>query len=176
MSTVGSVWKRTDPPSPAAPAYFTELSVTNDAGAVAGEIGSTHAFGINVTLRVIRRTPPMQVPMRIINQEGIVVLTTSNVDSEMRLMPLSPGVYRYRVVFPANLLVPGSYSVNIVAHVPRTVLFDSSDALAFNIADTGSPAEALGDGRWGVVSPLLRWERLDDHTSSATEAALGSVV
>jgi lipopolysaccharide transport system ATP-binding protein len=146
----------------------TEVSLTDKSGVLASTIASTESFAINVTVDASRLTPPMQIPVRITNQEGIPVLTTSNVDHAAKLVALTPGRHRYRVIVPGNLLAPGSYNVGVWAHIPRTILFDHVDSLAFRLEDTGSVASALKDDRWGVVTPLLQWEHMsasetDDH-------------
>ena len=59
---------------------------------------------------------------------------------------------------PGNFLSPGSYSIMVAPAIPGFVLFDILENFSFSIEDTGSIASALGDRRWGVVTPLLTWE------------------
>src|SRR4029077_300249 len=100
---------------------------------------------INITLDVSAKTPPMQIPVRITNQEGVAILTTSNIDQGRTLVALSKGRIRYQVTVPGNLLAPGSYSVLVAAHIPGFVLFDILENFNFSIEDTGSIASAIGD-------------------------------
>jgi len=167
LSNSTGIWRRTAAPPAGSPVCLTEVSLANKSGTLTSTLASTESFTLNITLDVSAPTPPMQVPVRITNHEGVVILTTSNVDHTRTLVALPEGRHRYQVTVPGNFLSPGTYSLLVAAHVPGFVLFDILENFNFTIEDTGTIASAIGDGRWGVVTPLLLWERIEESKGPA---------
>jgi len=168
LSRSASNWKRSEP-APHVPAYLEAVNIESESGQITGDIGSTESFVINIVVRVTQTTPLMQVPLRITNQEGIPILTSSNCDRERKLLSLEPGCHHFRVHVPANFLPGGAYNLGVWTHVPRIVLYDGVETVMFRVEDTGSVANAVGDGRYGVVATELDWERIEGPGLKVTE-------
>jgi lipopolysaccharide transport system ATP-binding protein len=170
-------WVRSTPPPEDVPVCISEVSLVSDAGRPVERVASTAPFAFELAVEALRDTPPMQIAIRITNQEGIAVLTTSNIDQYLSLVPLTRGRHEFRVTLPGNLLTAGSYYAGVTVHIPGLVLFETVD-VAFSVEDTGSVASVLRDGRLGIVGPLLKWEetsgqRRSESTTRASAAARG---
>jgi len=77
----------------------------------------------------------------------------------------TPGKYQTEVEIPAEWLNIGRYTVSVyIANASSGQVFDSVEAITFNIIDTGAPGSRNGVQRRGVLQPLLDW-----HTSSVTQ-------
>ena len=131
-----------------------EVRITNVAGKVTGDLASTEPVELVIVVHASGETQPLQVAFSLTNHEGVVVFSSASTDHRGELRALPIGYHEYRVAIPANFLSPGSYSLTVVAHIPRVVLFDIVEAITFNIAHT---ATGIPDDRSGVVRPLLDW-------------------
>lgn len=101
------------------------------------------------------------------DSRGTCILTTTDVDQN----PSSigevhrPGRYVTRSHIPHQYLRAGRYYIGLSSSIPRVrSLADLPRVLAFDVVDTGSTESKIGQGRQGVVSPVLNWftERVED--------------
>jgi lipopolysaccharide transport system ATP-binding protein len=155
-------WVRTPGTTTSSGICLQEVGVTNAAGKVTGDLASTESVDIVIVVHSPHETQPLQVAFSLTNHEGVVVFSSASTDLRGELRPLTAGYHQYAVRIPANFLSPGSYSLTVVAHIPRVILFDLVEAIAFNVAHT---ATGIPDDRSGVVRPLLEWRH-----SAVTEA------
>jgi lipopolysaccharide transport system ATP-binding protein len=153
-------WKRPQPVPRMDGIYIQTVRVLNEAGEVAGHLSCTAGFVIEMCVQVNRAYPDAQLAIRLTNQEGVVILTTCNTDSHRRFVGLTPGSHTFRVAFPANFLVPSTYTLQLAAHRPSQVLFDIIDnTMAICIEETGSVTTITKDHRLGLVNPILEWQQ-----------------
>jgi lipopolysaccharide transport system ATP-binding protein len=138
--------------------YFEEVRILNEAGEIAGHLDCTSSFTVEMRVRANRSFDNAQLAIRVTNQEGIVILSTCSTDSHRRFVRIQEGAHTYRVAFPREFLVAGTYTLQLAAHQPAQQLFDLIDnTIAICIEETGSVATITKDQRLGVVNPILPW-------------------
>jgi lipopolysaccharide transport system ATP-binding protein len=112
----------------------------------------------------------------VLNEEGLYVFVTSEVDSDWHRRERPQGTYFSTAWIPGNLLAEGSYVIGAAISTmdPVHVHFFERDAVAFQVIDSLGGDSARGDYGGpipGVVRPLLRWETRFVVGVAATEAA-----
>ena len=123
------------------PVYFRHACTVGKSGAVSGEFGLDEQIDVCINVVVVDKVRGLQFSMRVVNDEGIVVFTSCNTDALGDFIPIAPGDHAFAVSLPRNLLPPGRYSLQVVAHVPRERLFDAIDhEIDFLLHDSGSLA------------------------------------
>lgn len=107
---------------------------------------------------VIGVIPPGRLSFLLTNQEGMIVLTTSNTDeSNSSNQAWRHGRTISRCTIPGHLLAPGRYQLTI-----SEPLGDGSNIIHENIINfivTEQNSLATRDGRQGVIVPLLAWSQ-----------------
>ena len=153
-----SSWRRAQPVPKEPGGFLSAVEVRDATGRPADVLDSQKGFTVRVELDVPVRARQHQVAIRFTNQEGVVVLTTTDSDERAALTDRMPGRYALVVEVPGGLLAPGRYALLVASHVPGKVLYDSvSEGLTIEIEDVDMRAGLLRDGRLGVVRPVLRW-------------------
>lgn len=105
-----------------------------------------------------RTVAAAQLAVRLVNDEGIPVLTTAPEDGGLGT-GIEAGEWLYTVEIPKNLLAPGRYSCLINLHVPGVQSYDCIDGVpAFEIQESRTIVRG-DDHRKGVISPWLEWSR-----------------
>ena len=125
-------------------------------------ISVSDTFAVHFRYSVPEPLENLELSVRILNKEARPVLTSLLSESSPNcLSATSQGKYEACVEFPAMLLMPGDYFVNIAAHESVGELFDLQErALAFSIEDTGTIFAKYGNySEIGVVLQKLTWDR-----------------
>lgn len=147
-------WTRQTPVTETDVLYFEEVRILGRAGELVGHLDCTDDFIVEIRVRSKRSFDNAQVVMRITNQDGVVAFTTCNTDLDRKFIRIHPGVHTFHVRIPGNFLVPGTYTLQLVTHIPETQRFDLIDnTIAVCIEETGTRI----DKRLGVVNPVLDW-------------------
>ena len=136
------------------PFHYESVEIQPPQGFSADAIPADRAFEIVLQFRVLA-TLRARLAVRIRNQFGVVVLTTSDTDAELYLNKrFEPGGSRETCVVPGGLLVPGPYwiSVSRPLHEGNEIL---EDICRLCIDRTGSLVDR--DYREGLIAPLLQW-------------------
>lgn len=99
----------------------------------------------------------------LVNDDGVRVFTTLDVDPNWRKKRRPKGTYTVTAWVPGNLLSEGSFFVNaaMITVEPQIKQYFERDAVSFRVVDSLEGHSARGD--WakeilGVVRPLLEWE------------------
>lgn len=104
------------------------------------------------------------VGLALFTADGTCAFTTADFDAHPELLETrAPGYYRTEVEIPANWLNTGKYSVTVAIAKSKGVVFDSVDALVFNVIDTGTPGSRNAHVRRGVLQPLMDWTTTPTH-------------
>ena len=151
-------WTRPEPVPKTAGIYFEEVRILNEAGDVAGHLGCTSSFTVEMRVQATSAFDRAQLAIRLTNQEGVVILSTCSTDSHRQFVHIDAGTHVFRVTFPGEFLVAGTYTLQLAAHQPGQQLFDLiDDTIAICVEETGSVATITKDQRLGVVNPILAW-------------------
>jgi homopolymeric O-antigen transport system ATP-binding protein len=111
----------------------------------------------------VRRDGLVLLPnFNLVNQDGVAVFTTLDLDPAWRRRPRPTGCWTSRVTIPGNLLSEGTIYVEpaLLSLDPFIGHFRERDAIAFQVVDSLDGDSARGD--WvgemgGAVRPLLQW-------------------
>jgi lipopolysaccharide transport system ATP-binding protein len=135
--------------------YHSVEVVRADNGEAADSVPSDVAIEIVFDFSVVSQMPPGRLLLRVRNEYGEPLFTSTSADrSAVRGEPWRIGRQKMRCRIPANLLMPGRYSVS-VSHP-----FGGYDVMHDNIVTfTVNEQNALidADTREGKIAPLLEW-------------------
>ena len=120
--------------------------------------------GIELTYEVLQPDQVLTPKVDILNEEGIYLFTSHDVNSEWRRRPRPRGTYVSTIWFPGNFFSEGNLLVNagIASHFPATLLHAQQErAVTFQIVDRHAAETARGDyvgPMPGLIRPLFDWE------------------
>lgn len=139
-----------------------EVKVHAEDGIVSENFDVTKKIGITMDYEVLESGHVFTHSYSLFNGQGINVLNSHDVVSELRKIPREKGSYSSTMWIPENFLSEGVLIAGAaVIHVaPFSILFHEIDAVAFNVVDHIRGDSARGDyvlGFPGIVRPLLQW-------------------
>jgi lipopolysaccharide transport system ATP-binding protein len=137
---------------------YERVHVSPPAGYSAGALPADRPFAIEFRFRLTAAMTG-RIALRVRNQFGIVVFTSSNTDAAAFVNKRwRCGAHVERCTIPPGLLVPGPYWLTISRPLAEgNQILD--DVCQFVIDRVGSLTEV--DQREGVIAPLLHWQAGD---------------
>jgi lipopolysaccharide transport system ATP-binding protein len=111
--------------------------------------------------------PPGRLSFLLTNQEGTILLSTSNTDETDGSNQIWPiGRTSSRCTIPGHLLAPGRYQLTISEPLDDGSNFIHENIINFIVTEQNSLVAR--DGRQGVIVPILRWsqERVTDESAA----------
>jgi lipopolysaccharide transport system ATP-binding protein len=145
------------PPFPNSEVFaYNGVSIVRADGEPAGDaIPADAAVAVIFDYVVKGAIPPGRLSFRVQREDGLVVLTTSNTDSEPAAnIPWPLGEHRLRCVIPGDLLAPSRYFMTISEPMPFGNILHEN-VLSFTISEQNSLVGR--DRREGVIAPHLEW-------------------
>ena len=127
---------------------------------------------IIVELRYVVHHPlTAQIGAHIFNSEGLTVFFTSDGDESVAsALPREPGCHEATFTIPSCFLTPGTYSIDLVAHLPLRHLYEVIDnPVVFEVSPSGALTSL--EGRAGFVTPTLKWETHKDLQTKRQKSA-----
>ncbi|NEU06813.1 ABC transporter ATP-binding protein [Flavihumibacter sp. R14] len=123
----------------------------------------TKRVGITMTYEVLQEDVIFTHGINLYNSQGLNILNSHDIVSELRKFPRKKGVYSSTSWIPGNFLAEGTVVVGVAIfnHKPFHIHFHELDAVAFNVVDSFAGDAARGDyveGFPGIVRPILNWE------------------
>jgi len=119
------------------------------------------SFQVEIDYKVKVPVRDCMVWLRLVNDMGIVVMTTIDTDSADVNEPRLPGSYQSICEFPGSLLSPGRYVLTTGVGVLNVKVFDRhEDVLQFEVTEIGGISSFRSAKRAGVVMPKLKWRVL----------------
>lgn len=138
------------------------VSLENVHGDVGGTVAHDECAHVSVRFRAPSIDGEFAIAVRIIDAQSNVIFTTWDRDSIPDRNTVCGREYEETCRIPANLLVPGSYSVLVhvreLCHGHVRVLEEVS--LEMNVSEQGCGIEK---GRWGIVAPSVHWSISSRH-------------
>ena len=137
--------------------YETVFVARADTGESVDPFPGDAAVDVILAFTVDAPLPPSRVEVRVHNEWGEVLFTSTSADDLQHgshEWPLGPGRFRCRI--PANFFAPGVYHVSVTE--PRggyDILRDN--VLSFTVSEEHNLFAR--DGRPGKIAPLLDWSR-----------------
>jgi lipopolysaccharide transport system ATP-binding protein len=126
-----------------------------------GAVDSKDQLSLEILLHASKTVANSLVAVRISNEDGIAIYTTTNADDGLRYSDITPGDHSYRIDLPNNILVPGRYSLIISWNIPYLLEISTiTDALYFEVNNEQYPGEILKDGRAGILNSKASWKQI----------------
>jgi len=122
------------------------------------------SVGLEMTFEVIKDGHTLLPHFRLHNEEGVIVFTTLDVESEWRGKRRPKGTYIATAWIPGNLLAEGSFFVSpgMITTAPHQIVqFYEKQVISFQVVDPMEGDSARGDYAKevrGTVRPLLPWD------------------
>ena len=119
-------------------------------------------IGITMDYEVLQEGHIFTHGCNLFNEQGINILNSHDVVSDLRTVPRSKGCYSSTMWIPGNFLSEGPVTVGVAIFKldPFAIHFHELDVVAFNVVDEIHGDSARGNyvgGFPGVVRPLLDW-------------------
>lgn len=135
------------------------VSLVGSDGLPHSEVGYDESPRFVLEYEVNRSVSSASVGVAVFTADGTCAFATADFDAQPELLAQrSPGTYKAEVEIPSQWLNIGMYSVAVqLANAGNGEVYDSVDALIFNVIDTGTPGSRNGIQRRGVLQPILNW-------------------
>jgi lipopolysaccharide transport system ATP-binding protein len=144
-------------------ARLMEVNAHNEDGKVTDNFDITKPVGITMIYEVLKSDAVFTHSINLFNENGVHILSSHDLTSEMRKEPRAKGYYSSTMWVPGNFLSEGmvAVSVALIEPDPFIIYFHELDAVAFNVTDSINGLSARGNYVHhfpGVVRPILTWE------------------
>jgi lipopolysaccharide transport system ATP-binding protein len=163
------VWKNSKKRPGGEIARLWAVRVIAEDGQIAEKVDINKPVQIEMEYHVLKPGYILLPHYHLINEEGLTVFSTLDVDQEWRGRPRPVGRFVCRAFIPGNLLQEGLYVVQaaLITLDPVIIQFYVKDAVMFQVIDNNEGDSARGDYAGdigGVVRPLLKWTNLFSPT------------
>ena len=144
-------------------AIIDEVGVMDHRGRFSAYVAADKDFFFWVKVTINKKLEMAQIAVAVLSMDGSTVFVTANTDTkENDSYTLKPGLYQARIRIPGKFLNVGNYRLNVrvFGKLPgqaRRGHANAFQALSFRVEETGSVGSKLGDGRQGMVTPILNW-------------------
>jgi lipopolysaccharide transport system ATP-binding protein len=136
--------------------YFKKINLFNQQGNITSVFSVREPIKIALEYEAVQTLEGLEVSIQVSNYFGIKVFTTnrsSSVSAKVR-----KGNYVSQIEIPALFLVPGTYSINIAAHIPNVEYVCKHETiLNFEIEETGSHMAIYQGADFGVIFTNIMW-------------------
>ncbi|HEY6805821.1 MAG TPA: ABC transporter ATP-binding protein [Pyrinomonadaceae bacterium] len=138
---------------------LTRIALVDQRGEVSGDISYDGEAKFVLDYEVNQTVTGVSVGIALFTVDGTCAFVTGDFDSHPELLgQRQPGRYQTVVQIPPRWLNTGRYTVTVyIANGSTGVVYDSLEALVFNVVDTGTPGSRHGVERKGVLQPVLDW-------------------
>lgn len=140
---------------PAKPAQITEAFITNESGAVTGEVAHDEGFCLNFTVHVDRPIRGSMFCVALLNKYKERVFTEHRLVEEF--VPEGSKDVEIKFGIPKDFIAPNSYSFLLQIFMQEGEVIDNNfDICPVTIVDTGSDLSVYKD--YGYVQVRSTWE------------------
>lgn len=148
----------TDKPQPDQRFKFNRVSLINSSEETTGVFDVREPIKVHIEYQVMQQCSDLEISFQVQNSFGVLIFTVNR--SSSLASEVNPGCYMSEIEIPSLLLVPGSYSIDIAAHIPMVEFLSRFQSLmSFEIEETGSPmARYAGASSYGVVFVDIAWK------------------
>jgi lipopolysaccharide transport system ATP-binding protein len=137
--------------------HFKRISLLNREGNITSVFDIREPIKICLEYLATKLIENLEVSLRIYNSFGVPIFTTNR--SYSISSDVMPGNHISEIEIPSLFLVPGSYSIDIGAHIPKVeVLYHYRSIISFEIEETGSNMHLYSGSGFGVVLVDFPWK------------------
>jgi lipopolysaccharide transport system ATP-binding protein len=144
-------------------ARLKAVRIKDEGGQTAASVDIRTPVGFEMTFEVIQDGHILLPHFKLVNDEGICIFITLDVDLKWRKKKRPKGTYIATAWVPGNFLAEGSFFINaaLLTLEPEIAQFNEREVVSFQTIDRMEGDSARGD--WaknlkGAVRPLLTWE------------------
>jgi lipopolysaccharide transport system ATP-binding protein len=139
---------------------FHGATLRNAAGEIAANIDVRLPFTLTIDYRIHERLGQCRVGFMLNTPDGTVLFEAYDSDQPENQGRREIGTYSIRCEIPGNLLLPGRYTLSLVAGSPgyKPLVYEEH-AMSIMLEDTGAVGSEMQVERIGVFRPKLKWER-----------------
>jgi lipopolysaccharide transport system ATP-binding protein len=141
--------------------WFNRVSLLNYTGDITSVFDVREIIRIQLEYQATQLIKNLEVSLRVYNSSGIPIFTTNrsySLDSEVTV-----GNHISEIEIPPLFLVPGFYTIDIGAHIPKVeVISHHQSILTFEIDETGSNMSLYNGSAYGVVMIDIPWKQLNE--------------
>jgi len=136
---------------------FKRITLFNSEGNITSVFSVQEPIKICLEYNTTKTIEGLEISFQISNYFGVIVFCSNRSSSIPAKVPV--GNHISEIEIPALFLVPGTYSVEIAAHIPNVEFLDRHESiLSFEIEETGSNMAIYQDANYGVVFANLIWQ------------------
>jgi len=148
-------------------AQIISTELVDNKGLVNNKFAHDNKITIRTRLLVQGRSIPATVCLHINNANLDTIIASYDFESDDAfLLPKKPGVHCYEITIPANVLIPGQYSIGFEITQPAkrtTWILNRIDMICpFEIYDNGSTIARVNAHWRGLVHPPVNWKINED--------------
>jgi len=104
-----------------------------------------------------------QIAFEVLTELQECLFSTTNQDWDGLKEELAPGHYVVDCPVDLRFFRPGQYYVQASSSIPSVEVLDiMEESVGFQVHDDSSPVLKLGQGRRGVILPVIQWKRRED--------------
>jgi lipopolysaccharide transport system ATP-binding protein len=145
-------------------------SLSRADGSLASEFRQDEIIQVLVAVEVVRPMPPFRVGVRILGDDGLIILTSGCDDHLTEVKKKAVGRHDFQCTIPAHFLNSGRFALSFVADEPmRQILFAHDAALMFEVLNIGGLHSGIPERRPGLLRCLFPWRHV---VTQAGEVAL----
>lgn len=134
------------------------VRIRDKKGQITSSLDVRHPFTIEMHYRILRRASSLRLGLILTTDDGVVVLSSKDMDNAEEGLDREPGTYVSSCTIPGDFLNYGQYVVSVGADFPMMQThFFLERGLAFRIEQTGGVGGSIPDGRNGVLRMRLPW-------------------
>ncbi len=123
-------------------------------GQVAGDVPIDQEVTFEYEFEMRNGNSSVTSSIHLFDKQGVWVLCSGPASAE-----IAPGLYRHRVIFPANFFNDGLYTLSIILITNVTQIHvHKREAISFCVHETGVGREEYGGIIHGCVRPVLPWQ------------------
>jgi lipopolysaccharide transport system ATP-binding protein len=102
-----------------------------------------------------------QIAIELFSENGICILSSTSQDYNGLKNRVQPGNYSVECPIDLSLLRKGRYSIKVSSSVPAVEVLDIvENTLVFEVLNDPNFILELGQGRQGIIMPLIQWRNL----------------
>lgn len=148
-------WERSDETTDLL-AFFWKVALVDEDGQPVSHIETGGSLRALVEFEVLSPIKNLQLGVCLLDDSGNQIFGSLPQDSGLDA-PTDKGLYKARVEFPQDLLMPRTYFLKALLWVPETGVVDCVQSICFSATETACLGNSNPGGRAGLIALLCKW-------------------
>jgi len=144
---------------------ITGVKLIDKKGNSAAEFSQADKVKMQIDFKVLQKGSGYNVGFELWSYRHDCIFTSKLFDTELEKLYSSiwePGTYSFVINIPSYLLKNGNYFITAAAAIPLVEILDIFPGeVGFTYNDFESPLFKSGEGRNGVIIPMLDWQAIN---------------